>query len=449
MEILSVYDSAFKPYGRVVEGYPTEGLVKALATTPCTDGVVYLPRVEVLHSAPNAAKIGEGLYGGMPYELGYCNGHNTKLNCLEFHRDSEFNLGTDDFILLLATLSDLEDGELDTAKVKAFKVPAGVMVEVYATTLHYAPCHADAKKGFRVMVALPDQTNTDFRPEDGANKLDKTLWARNKWLLAHPDSSEAKQGAAVLLKGENIDKKLEEDMEDVLDAVVMGRACRNEAAIKNRQPISRMYIKSDFTLSEFYQEIIEDELNVKEVVFTDDVRDFTSYTFKPQLRTVGPKYGKQLGGIQKHLAALDGNAAMDELNADGALKFDVDGVAVELTKDDLLIDMAQKEGYVSQEDNRMTVVLDTNLTPELVEEGFVYEIISKIQTMRKESGFEVTDHIRVSINGNDKLSEIAQKNKEAISGKVLADELTSGAEYGVSKEWNINGENAVIAVERV
>ena len=248
---------------------------------------------------------------------------------------------------------------------------------------------------------------------------------------------------------DHIDKKLEEDMEDVLDAVVMGRACRNEAAIKNRQPISRMYIKSDFTLSEFYQEIIEDELNVKEVVFTDDVRDFTSYTFKPQLRTVGPKYGKQLGGIQKHLAALDGNAAMDELNADGALKFDVDGVAVELTKDDLLIDMAQMEGYVSQEDNRMTVVLDTNLTPELVEEGFVYEIISKIQTMRKESGFEVTDHIRVSINGNDKLSEIAQKNKEAISGKVLADELTSGMEYGVSKEWNINGENAVIAVERV
>ena len=248
---------------------------------------------------------------------------------------------------------------------------------------------------------------------------------------------------------DHIDKKLEEDMEDVLDAVVMGRACRNEAAIKNRQPISRMYIKADFTLSEFYQEIIEDELNVKEVVFTDDVRDFTSYTFKPQLRTVGPKYGKQLGGIQKHLAALDGNAAMDELNADGALKFDVDGVAVELTKDDLLIDMAQKEGYVSQEDNRMTVVLDTNLTPELVEEGFVYEIISKIQTMRKESGFEVTDHIRVSINGNDKLSEIAQKNKEAISSKVLADELTSGMEYGVSKEWNINGENAVIAVERV
>ena len=246
-----------------------------------------------------------------------------------------------------------------------------------------------------------------------------------------------------------IDGDLEEKMDEVLKIVVMGRAARNTANIKNRQPISRMFVKAPRELPEFYQEIIEDELNVKEVVFTDDVRDFTSYTFKPQLRTVGPKYGKQLGGIQKHLAALDGNAAMDELNADGALKFDVDGVAVELTKDDLLIDMAQKEGYVSQEDNKMTVVLDTNLTPELVEEGFVYEIISKIQTMRKESGFEVTDHIRVSINGNDKLSEIAQKNKEAISGKVLADELTSGAEYSVSKEWNINGENAVIAVERV
>ena len=246
-----------------------------------------------------------------------------------------------------------------------------------------------------------------------------------------------------------IDEEMEADMDYVLRIVVLGRACRNAAAIKNRQPIGCLYVGGLNELPDSYADIVKGELNVKEVVFTDDVRDFTSYTFKPQLRTVGPKYGKQLGGIQKHLAALDGNAAMDELNADGALKFDVDGVAVELTKDDLLIDMAQKEGYVSQEDNRMTVVLDTNLTPELVEEGFVYEIISKIQTMRKESGFEVTDHIRVSINGNDKLSEIAQKNKEAISGKVLADELTSGAEYGVSKEWNINGENAVIAVERV
>ena len=204
MEILSVYDSAFKPYGRVVEGYPTEGLVKALATTPCTDGVVYLPRVEVLHSAPNAAKIGEGLYGGMPYELGYCNGHNTKLNCLEFHRDSEFNLGTEDFVLLLARQEEIAGGKLDTVKVKAFRVPAGTLVEVYATTLHYAPCHVDAAKGFRVLVALPKGTNT-AKPaikNDGGD--DPQLWARNKWLLAHPDSAEAKAGAYVGLVGENI-----------------------------------------------------------------------------------------------------------------------------------------------------------------------------------------------------------------------------------------------------
>ena len=246
-----------------------------------------------------------------------------------------------------------------------------------------------------------------------------------------------------------IDKKLEENMEDVLDAVVMGRACRNDAAIKNRQPISRMYIKADFKLDSFYTDIIKDELNVKEVVFADDVRAFTSYTFKPQLRTVGPKYGKQLGGIQKHLAELDGNAAMDELNADGKLSFDVNGVTVELTKDDLLIDTAQKEGYVTQEDNRMTVVLDTNLTEELIEEGFVYEIISKIQTMRKDAGFEVMDHIRVSLNGNTKLSALAEKNKEAICSKVLADELTEGLDFSCEKEWNVNGEKVVIAVERV
>ena len=245
-----------------------------------------------------------------------------------------------------------------------------------------------------------------------------------------------------------IDHNLEESMEDVLDAVVMGRACRNNAAIKNRQPIGRMYIKADFTLDEFYQDVIKDELNVKEVVFTDDVRDFTSYTFKPQLRTVGPKYGKQLGGIQKTLASLDGNAAMDDLNNNGKLVFEVNGVTVELTKDDLLIDMAQKEGYVSEEDNKMTVVLDTNLTEELIEEGFVYEIISKIQTMRKDAGFEVMDHIKVSINGNDKLAAIVSRNLEAIAGKVLADEMLTDTELAVSKEWNVNGENVVIAVEK-
>ena len=245
-----------------------------------------------------------------------------------------------------------------------------------------------------------------------------------------------------------INRSLEESMEDVLDAVVMGRACRNEAGIKNRQPVSTMYIKADFALDDFYKDIIKDELNVKDVVFTDDVRDFTSYTFKPQLRTVGPKYGKQLGGIQKTLAALDGNAAMDELNAKGMLSFDVCGTQVELTKDDLLIDMAQKEGYVSGEDNKMTVVLDTNLTEALIEEGFVYEVISKIQNMRKDAGFEVMDHIRVSVSGNERLAAIVLKNKDAIADKVLADEILTDTSFEVSKEWNVNGENVVIAVEK-
>lgn len=246
-----------------------------------------------------------------------------------------------------------------------------------------------------------------------------------------------------------IDKKLEESMQDVLEAVVMGRACRNDAAIKNRQPVSRMYVKAGFGLDSFYTDIIRDELNVKEVVFTDDVRDFTTYTFKPQLRTVGPKYGKQLGGIQKTLASLDGNRAMDELKEKGNLSFAVDGVTVELTEEDLLITMAQKEGYVSQENNGMTVVLDTNLTEELIEEGFVYELISKLQTMRKDAGFEVMDHIRVSLNENGRLAALAQKNREVICGKVLAEVLTEGKTFAVTKEWNVNGEHVVISVERI
>ncbi|MBQ8201171.1 MAG: DUF4867 family protein [Clostridia bacterium] len=205
MNILSVYDEAFRPYGRVVEGYPVEGILKALAETPCTDAVVYEPRIEALHQAENAETIGEALYGGMPFQFGFCNGVNTKLNCLEFHRDSEFNLGTEDFILLVAKQGDIVDGVLDTSKVVAFKAPAGVMVECYATTLHYAPCSAKLGQGFRVLIALPDKTNTDYRPEGGANTMDKMLWARNKWLLAHPESSEAAQGAVVALTGENID----------------------------------------------------------------------------------------------------------------------------------------------------------------------------------------------------------------------------------------------------
>ena len=205
MEILSVFSPEFRAYGRVVEGYPVKGLLDALAQTPLTDGVVYVPREPLLHAAPEAQAIGEALYGGMPFQLGWCNGRNTRLNCLEFHRDSEFNLGTEDFILLIAKQGEIVDGVLDTACVKAFRVPAGVLVECYATTLHYAPCHTDAAKGFRVMVALPAGTNTDYRPEGGANTMDRMLWARNKWLLAHAESDEAAQGAVVALKGENID----------------------------------------------------------------------------------------------------------------------------------------------------------------------------------------------------------------------------------------------------
>ena len=246
-----------------------------------------------------------------------------------------------------------------------------------------------------------------------------------------------------------INEELEQNMEIVLKVKGMGHAARNTANIKIRQPLGTMFIKGVDELPAFYEDIIRDEVNVKKLVFTDDVRKFTSYTFKPQLRTVGPKYGKQLSGIQKTLATLDGNAAMDQLNTEGALKFDVDGVNVELTKEDLLIDIAQKPGYVAEADNTMTVVLDTNLTEELVEEGYVLELISKIQTMRKDSGFEVMDHIRVALNGNDKLSEIAARNEKTIADKVLAEEIVKNQELANTKEWNINGENVTIGVERV
>lgn len=238
-------------------------------------------------------------------------------------------------------------------------------------------------------------------------------------------------------------------MEEVLAVVVMGRACRDGASIKNRQPISRMYVKAGVKLDAFYTDIIKDELNVKEVIYTDDVREFTSYTFKPQLRTVGPKYGKQLGGIQKELAALDGNAAMDELKQNGKLTFTVNDVSVELTEEDLLITMSQKEGYVSQEDNGRTVVLDTNLTEELIEEGFSNEIISKIQNMRKDSDFEVMDRIRVSLLGNEKLAKVAEKNKEAICGKVLADEMSYEKTFAISHDWDVNGEKVTISMEKI
>ncbi|MCM1124158.1 MAG: DUF5915 domain-containing protein, partial [Eubacterium sp.] len=246
-----------------------------------------------------------------------------------------------------------------------------------------------------------------------------------------------------------IDKKLEEDMEEVLKIVVMGRAARNTANIKNRQPIGTMYVKAEHELDRFYQEIIEDELNVKKIEFCEDVSAFTSYSFKPQLKMVGPKYGKQLGGIKEYLSAVDGSKAMEELKAQGALKFEVNGVSIALAEEDLLIDMAQKDGYVSEADNSVTVVLDTNLSPELIEEGFVYEVISKIQTMRKDAGFEVMDHIKVSINGNEKVAGIVQKNVEAISGKVLAEAIVTGENLAVSKEWNVNGEKVTISVEKL
>ena len=246
-----------------------------------------------------------------------------------------------------------------------------------------------------------------------------------------------------------VDKKLEQDMEEVLDIVVLGRACRNASNIKNRQPIGQMYVKAEQTVGAFYQDIIEDELNVKKVTFTDDVRDFTSYTFKPQLKTVGPKYGKVLGGIKEHLSKLDGNAAMDDLNANGVLKFAVSDTTVELTKEDLLIDMAQKPGFMSEEDYGITVVLDTNLTQELLDEGFMYEVISKVQTMRKDSGFEVMDHIKVSVNGNAKVAAVVQTNETAIATKVLANEIVYDSNVANSKEWDINGENVTIGVEKI
>ena len=251
------------------------------------------------------------------------------------------------------------------------------------------------------------------------------------------------------VKEEWIDKELEENMDDLLKVVVMGRACRNAANIKNRQPIGKMFVKAPFVLSDFYKDIITDELNVKEMEFTDDVRSFTSYTFKPQLKTVGPKYGKFLGGIKTALADLDGNKAMDELKAQGELKLHVDGEEIVLLESDLLIDMAQMEGYVSENDNDITVVLDTNLTPELIEEGFVREIISKIQTMRKEAGFEVMDKIRVSLADNQVIEGIFRVHEKQIKAEVLAEEVVYNEVKGYTKDWKINAEGVKLGVEKI
>ena len=246
-----------------------------------------------------------------------------------------------------------------------------------------------------------------------------------------------------------IDKDLEADMKELLEIVVLGRACRNTANIKNRQPIGTMYVKAEKKMSEFYTDIIADELNVKEVKFADDVESFISYSFKPQLRTVGPKYGKLLGGIRQALTDINGTAAMNELRTNGVLKLDINGNDVELTEEDLLIETAQTEGYVSESDGETSVVLNTNLTPELIEEGFVREIISKIQTMRKEAGFEVMDKIVVYAHGNDKIQDVMKAHEDEIKSEVLADEMVLGETDGYVKEWNINKEAVTMGVKKL
>ena len=245
-----------------------------------------------------------------------------------------------------------------------------------------------------------------------------------------------------------IDKELEASMEEVLDIVVMGRAARNTANIKNRQPIGTMYVRAERPLAEMFQVVVADELNVKNVEFKEDLSDFTSYTFKPQLKTVGPKYGKLLNGIRTHLSELNGREAMKELENTGSLSFDIDGQNVVLSKEDLLIDTAQMEGYVTEEDNMVTVVLDTNLSQELIEEGFVREIISKVQTMRKEAGFEVMDKIVVYSAGNEKLEGLMKTYRDEILGDVMAVDVRFDEVKGYTKEWSINGESVTLGVEK-
>ena len=246
-----------------------------------------------------------------------------------------------------------------------------------------------------------------------------------------------------------IDKDLEADMKELLEIVVLGRACRNTANIKNRQPIGTMYVKAEKAMDKFYTDIIADELNVKEVKFADDVESFISYSFKPQLRTVGPKYGKLLNGIRTALSEIDGIAAMKELRDNGVLVLDIDGNRVELAEEDLLIETAQSEGYVTETDGETSVVLDTNLTPELIQEGFVREIISKVQTMRKEAGFEVMDKIIVYAKDNDKIMDIMKANQDEIKREVLAENIVLGEAEGYTKEWNINKEAVTLGVSKV
>ncbi len=244
-----------------------------------------------------------------------------------------------------------------------------------------------------------------------------------------------------------INPELEASMDEVLKVVVFGRAARNTANIKSRQPIANMYIKAAKTLDDYFVDILRDELNVKNVEFKEDLSAFTAYSFKPQLRTVGPKYGKHLNAIKEYLANVDGNKAMSELKADGVIKFTADDTEIALAEEDLLIDVAKMEGYVTEGDNYVTVVIDTTLTPELIEEGYVREVISKIQTMRKDSDFQVTDRIKVYVTGNAKIADVMEKNADEIKRVVLADAFVMDAACDNSKEWNINGEKVTIGVE--
>ncbi len=280
-----------------------------------------------------------------------------------------------------------------------------------------------------------------FMTEDIYQNLVKTVDASAPESIHLCDYPQAKE--------EWIDSQLEEDMGRLLEIVVMGRACRNTANIKNRQPIARMYVKSSFTLSEFYKEIIQEELNIKALEFTDSLDGFTSYTFKPQLKTLGPKYGKLIGSIRNALSQIDGNQAMKELRESGSLKLDIQGNEIALAEEDLLIESAQMEGYVTESDKDVTVVLDTHLTPELIEEGFVRELISKIQTMRKEAGFEVMDKIRIYAKDNDRIADLLTRHEEEIRSEVLADQLILGETRGYEKEWNINSEKVTMAVEKI
>ena len=243
------------------------------------------------------------------------------------------------------------------------------------------------------------------------------------------------------------DETLEREMKEVMDIVQLGRAARNACNIKNRQPLLAMYVRAA-EVPDFYKDIIAQELNVKRIEFTDDVREFTTYTFKPQLKTVGPKYGKLIGGIKEHLASLDGNSTMDALNSGEPVKFDIDGNEVVLSKEDLLIEVSNKEGFVEQSYGGITVVIDTNLSEELIEEGFVRELVSKLQTMRKEAGFEVMDKILIYIKDNDRLSGYLEKNKETVIGEAMADDIVTGSTDGYVKEWDINGEKVTLGVKK-